>query len=635
MPKKYEHIVKCRLSKRQRQLYDGYMGLTGTRESFQSGNYMSIINCLMQLRKVCNHPDLFETRQIVTSYAMPKSAVADYEIKELLVRRRMTEEQDDTRAGLSLLNLWRENTPSAVARRTQTLATKVPLELLAQKQGKRLGSMSEAGSDTIASAYSGLKSTKGRDRLSQIHEQLHRTDKRNREVPAYSVSLLRRLHIDLKPTRPSRAAIVDVTSGLQVGTSMLSSDILAGMVTTLPARSEAMDMSVQKFGCVTPAVVAPKMAQLALTQRGVKTVLDARASLPGDAFHEARTRLSIAFPDKSLIQYDCGKLQALARLLRDLQAKGSRALIFTQMTKVLDILEQFLNLHGHRYLRLDGSTRIEARQHLTERFNSDPRILAFILSSRSGGLGINLTGADTVIFYDLDWNPAMDKQCQDRAHRIGQTRDVHIYRFISEGTIEANILRKSNQKRMLDDVVIQEGDFTTEYFNRIDPRGLLENDNEVDAAVDKIFGGREMQADKVLEQVEDTEDRAAAEIAQKEHVHVDAEDAEDFQDTGEAAEQPAADTPKSDAPPTPATLAVSKSRTSSDSPAAQDIDMQDVSQLGNDEAAEEEEEPGSYEEYMLRFVEWDLKDVVIKPPSERSRKRAKKGKDYAMSRIRR
>ena len=90
------------------------------------------------------------------------------------------------------------------------------------------------------------------------------------------------------------------------------------------------------------------------------------------------------------------------------------------MTKVLDILEQFLNLHGHRYLRLDGATKPEQRQASTERFNNDPRILAFILSSRSGGLGINLTGADTVIFYDMDWNPAMDKQCQDRCHRIGQ-----------------------------------------------------------------------------------------------------------------------------------------------------------------------------------------------------------------------
>ena len=99
-------------------------------------------------------------------------------------------------------------------------------------------------------------------------------------------------------------------------------------------------------------------------------------------------------------------------------------MIFTQMTKMLNILEHFLNLHGHTYVRLDGSTKVDQRQYLMERFNNDPKLFVFILSTRSGGLGINLTGADTVIFYDTDWNPAMDAQAQDRAHRIGQTRDV-------------------------------------------------------------------------------------------------------------------------------------------------------------------------------------------------------------------
>ena len=136
------------------------------------------------------------------------------------------------------------------------------------------------------------------------------------------------------------------------------------------------------------------------------------------------------FPDKKLVQFDAGKLQKLAVLLRTLKAKGSRALIFTQMSKMLDTLEAFLNLNGHTYLRLDGSTGVDKRQRLMDRFNGDDKIFCFILSTRSGGLGINLTGADTVIFYDSDWNPAMDAQAQDRAHRIGQTRDVHIYRMV-------------------------------------------------------------------------------------------------------------------------------------------------------------------------------------------------------------
>ncbi|KAJ1563351.1 swr1 complex component, partial [Cladochytrium tenue] len=186
------------------------------------------------------------------------------------------------------------------------------------------------------------------------------------------------------------------------------------------------------------------------------------ATDPGfaDCLHPVRTRLSVAFPDRWLLQFDCGKLQALAGMLRELKAGGHRVLVFTQMARVLDILERFLNIHGYVYLRLDGATRVEDRKILMDRFNSDPRIFVFILSTRSGGVGMNLTGADTVIFYDSDWNPAMDAQAQDRAHRIGQTRDVHIYRLISKHTIEENMLRKADEKRRLDSVVIRDGDFT-------------------------------------------------------------------------------------------------------------------------------------------------------------------------------
>jgi SNF2 family DNA or RNA helicase len=99
------------------------------------------------------------------------------------------------------------------------------------------------------------------------------------------------------------------------------------------------------------------------------------------------------------------------------------------MTKMLDILESFLNYHGYTYVRLDGTTPILQRQMLMERFNSDEKVFVFILSTRAGGIGVNLTGADTVIFYDSDWNPTMDAQAQDRCHRIGQTKDVHIYRY--------------------------------------------------------------------------------------------------------------------------------------------------------------------------------------------------------------
>lgn len=100
------------------------------------------------------------------------------------------------------------------------------------------------------------------------------------------------------------------------------------------------------------------------------------------------------------VQFDSGKLQQLALLLTRLKKEGHKCLIFTQMSKMLDILEMFLNLYSYTYVRLDGSTAIDQRQRLMDRFNNDNKLFVFILSTRSGGLGINLTGADTVIFYD-------------------------------------------------------------------------------------------------------------------------------------------------------------------------------------------------------------------------------------------
>ena len=134
-------------------------------------------------------------------------------------------------------------------------------------------------------------------------------------------------------------------------------------------------------------------------------------------FREAHARLTSFFPDKRLVQFDAGKLQALAELLRERKRGGHKVLIFTQMSKMLDILEAFLNMNGHTYVRLDGSTSVDQRQRLMDRFNNDPKIFCFILSTRSGGTGVNLIGADTVVFYDSDWNPAQDAQAQDRAHR--------------------------------------------------------------------------------------------------------------------------------------------------------------------------------------------------------------------------
>ncbi|KAL6970393.1 hypothetical protein U1Q18_030093 [Sarracenia purpurea var. burkii] len=157
-----------------------------------------------------------------------------------------------------------------------------------------------------------------------------------------------------------------------------------------------------------------------------------------------------------------GKFELLDRLLPKLHRAGHRVLLFSQMTRLMDILEIYLQLHDFQFLRLDGSTKTEERGILLNQFNApDSPFFMFLLSTRAGGLGLNLQTADTVIIFDSDWNPQMDQQAEDRAHRIGQKKEVRIFVLVSVGSIEEVILERSKQKMGIDAKVIQAGLFNT------------------------------------------------------------------------------------------------------------------------------------------------------------------------------
>jgi SWI/SNF-related matrix-associated actin-dependent regulator of chromatin subfamily A member 5 len=155
---------------------------------------------------------------------------------------------------------------------------------------------------------------------------------------------------------------------------------------------------------------------------------------------------------------NAGKLALLDKLLPKLFRNGSRVLLFSQMTRLLDILEDYLHYRGYSYCRIDGSTAAEDRESAIERFNSPgSSVFVFLLSTRAGGLGLNLATADVVVLYDSDWNPQMDLQAQDRAHRIGQTKPVSVYRLVTQGSLEEKIVERAEAKLQLDALVIQQG----------------------------------------------------------------------------------------------------------------------------------------------------------------------------------
>ncbi|KAL5192947.1 Protein CHROMATIN REMODELING 19 [Glycine soja] len=158
-------------------------------------------------------------------------------------------------------------------------------------------------------------------------------------------------------------------------------------------------------------------------------------------------------PDKHVML--SAKCRALAELLPSLKEGGHRALIFSQWTSMLDILEWTLDVIGLTYKRLDGSTQVAERQTIVDTFNNDTSIFACLLSTRAGGQGLNLTGADTVVIHDMDFNPQIDRQAEDRCHRIGQTKPVTIHRLVTKGTVDENVYEIAKRKLVLDAAVLE------------------------------------------------------------------------------------------------------------------------------------------------------------------------------------
>ncbi|KAF2858250.1 hypothetical protein K470DRAFT_221654 [Piedraia hortae CBS 480.64] len=523
LPKKTESVVVCKLSKRQRQLYQEYMGLASTRESLARGNAVSAGKVLLSLRRVCNHPDLFDPRPVQTSYAMETSIVEPFSIKEKLIRKLLGQ-QKEVPQSLVLLKL-ESRSVKAIARSRQLSAVH-----LLQREVDKIAQQSalQPGYGSLVGGRSGQRLRLRERKLQHLRDGIQMTRSALSEVPIYG-SDLRELvtlrtgriwHVVRQqrgqhPYKILRAwpalgkrplQFIDKSDWLLSQTTALQSDVL-----TLDRMGERMQDTLVRFAFCPPIVKAPMLDFVIppLMQSNIRS--DPSYPRESDFAHEARSRTSIVFPDKRLLVYDSGKLQTLTKLLRELQAKNSRSLIFTQMTGTLNVLEQFLNLLNLPYLRLDGSTTVERRQYIASEFNRpDSKYQCMILSSRAGGVGLNLVGASSVIFFDLDWNPQMDRQCMDRAHRIGQVRDVQVFKMVSEKTVEENILRRAQQKSLLDQTVIQEGHFTTEY------QQPSRSEANVESAIERFLGGDDKTTNKAIESIEEKEDIAAAKRAAEE-----------------------------------------------------------------------------------------------------------------------
>ncbi|EFR00676.1 hypothetical protein MGYG_03681 [Nannizzia gypsea CBS 118893] len=216
-------------------------------------------------------------------------------------------------------------------------------------------------------------------------------------------------------------------------------------------------------------------------------------------FDSVEEELNPGKATNDLIWRTAGKFELLDRILPKFLASGHRVLMFFQMTQIMNIMEDFMRFRGMKYLRLDGATKSDDRSDLLKRFNEPgSEYFCFLLSTRAGGLGLNLQTADTVIIYDSDWNPHQDLQAQDRAHRIGQKNEVRILRLISSNSVEERILERAQFKLDMDGKVIQAGKFDNKSTNE-ERDALLRTLLETAENADQINDQDEMDDDDLNE----------------------------------------------------------------------------------------------------------------------------------------
>ncbi|BCS20176.1 putative RSC complex subunit (Sth1) [Aspergillus puulaauensis] len=226
-------------------------------------------------------------------------------------------------------------------------------------------------------------------------------------------------------------------------------------------------------------------------------------------FEQVEDQLNPGRGTNDLIWRTAGKFELLDRILPKFKASGHRVLMFFQMTQIMNIMEDFLRLRAMKYLRLDGSTKSDDRSDLLKLFNAPGSdYFCFLLSTRAGGLGLNLQTADTVIIFDSDWNPHQDLQAQDRAHRIGQKNEVRILRLITSNSVEEKILERAQFKLDMDGKVIQAGKFDNKSTNE-ERDALLRTLLETAEGTEQVGDQDEMDDDDLNDIMARSEDELA------------------------------------------------------------------------------------------------------------------------------
>ncbi|KAL0963095.1 hypothetical protein UPYG_G00349630 [Umbra pygmaea] len=531
---KIEILTYCQLTGRQRLLYRALRNKISIEDLLQSSmgsaqqahsTTSSLMNLVMQFRKVCNHPDLFERQETRSPFHM---SLRPYVLPKFLYRNGLSHTDSRNKMLQVLLSpfspdhiqqsLFHRNSdhegscfsflrfidvsPAEMSNvmlqgmLVRWLALFLSLKAAYRLQHRRLWGMEEE-QEGLAMTIGAQEGVRPRGQCLSRRGLILWPDRATAYPNTHTSTLLQ----DLVFTHytPGLIGHRDVlVHRRRSGTSSLRpcqptqppKFLLAAVprVTAVPMERYCDDRSAEYEWRVTRAggsVAAKQCFLYGFPDLASDWLSRANAfypRCPGGvmALYPRHGWSYIRIPDKETLITDSGKLHTLDLLLSRLKAQGHRVLIYSQMTRMIDLLEEYMVYRKHTYMRLDGSSKISERRDMVADFQNRTDIFVFLLSTRAGGLGINLTAADTVIFYDSDWNPTVDQQAMDRAHRLGQTKQVTVYRLICQHTIEERILQRAKEKSEIQRMVISGGNFKPDTLKPKEVVSLLLDDDELE-----------------------------------------------------------------------------------------------------------------------------------------------------------
>lgn len=512
---KIEIDVYCNLTRRQRVLYQMLRSQINMADLIERATSdegaQSLMNLVMQFRKVCNHPDLFERGDVKSAYSFASFAetpalnrdgpVLDvaYTSKnpiELRVPKLMyrdggfldvPSENSDAghRARLSrVLSVWDPEHMRRELHRTSGGASAAYgwLSLSSYSASEVSRIVRNGLFERAASLYSVTGEPQHEQSFLLLSEDETTLDKQNLGRMPSSSPLYRLTHVR-QAFAEDHYYDVHQKAAFECALAPPISLVVSDMAATQSQRDALFDSSLRSM--LFPMSLDKEWS---LVQGGCP----ASQFPPSDLLPAKDSRAgytSIQMPSMMRFITESGKLSRLDELLNELKADGHRVLIYFQMTKMMDLMEEYLTYRQHKYVRLDGSSKLSERRDLVNDWQTKPELFVFLLSTRAGGLGINLTAADTVIFYDSDWNPTIDSQAMDRAHRLGQTKQVTVYRLLVRGTIEERMRHRAKQKEQVQQVVMEGGRAVSSGVDFQKGPGrevaywLMDDDETVDAAI--------------------------------------------------------------------------------------------------------------------------------------------------------